>query len=145
PLANDTTETDVGRGRIDRLRVARGRAIPAAVVRRAEMRTALQNLARNPDVRLAGVVARGFRPAARVLRNAARLRRVGFVPGRIPIRGPFPHVADHIVEAVAVRRKGGDRRRALEPVEREVLVREIALPGVRHLPAAWGESVAPGE
>ena len=47
---DDAAEADMaGRG-VDRLGVARGRAIAAAIVRRAQMRAALQHLARNADL-----------------------------------------------------------------------------------------------
>src|SRR6185312_1154749 len=92
--------------------MARGRAVAPAVVRRAEMRAALQNLAWNADVRLTWIKAVRFGTAAWITRDAARLRRVGLVPGRPPVRGPFPDIADHVVDAVAVRRKGRHRRGA---------------------------------
>ena len=65
---------------------------------------------------VAGVVAAFLAPAARILRNAASLRRVGFVLWRVPVGGPFPDVADHVVEAVAVRRERSHRRGAFEAV-----------------------------
>ena len=135
----------MARGRVDRLRMTRGRPVAAAVVRRAKVRAAFDDLARNPDLRLVRVVARGLGAAARVLRNAAGLRRVGFVLRRIEIGGPFPDIADHVVDAVAVRRKCGHRRSALEAVLVVVLVRKLALPGVRHVLAARRELVAPRE
>ena len=85
--------------------VARGRTIAPAIVGRAQVRAALDHLARNPDLRLAGVVALLLAPAARILRDAARPCRVGLVLGGEPVGGPFPDVADHVVEAVAVRRE----------------------------------------
>src|SRR5262249_56877077 len=90
---------------VDRLGVARGRAIAAAVIRGAKVRTALQHLARNVNLWLAGIVALVLAPAARVVRGAASPCRIGLTPGRPPIGGPLPDVADHVVEAVAVRRK----------------------------------------
>src|SRR5216684_1834368 len=116
---------------VDRLGMTRGRTIAAAVVGSAEMRAALKHLAWNPDLRLTRVVARGLGPAARVFRNAARLRRIGFMLLRIPIGRPFPDIADHIVQ--------------FEAVCCEILVWEITLPGVRHMLAAWKLLVAPGE
>src|SRR5262245_266229 len=109
------------------------------------MRAALEHLARNPDAWLAGVVARGLRAAARVLRDAAGLRGVGRMLRGPPVGGPFPDIADHVVEAVAVGRKGRDRRRPFEPVLSQILVREFTLPGIGHLLAAGSELVAPGE
>src|SRR6478735_6882679 len=91
--------------RIDGFGVARRGAIAAAIVRRTEMRAALEHLARNADVRLAGIEASAFRATAWVQRDAAGLRRIAMVLLRPPVGGPFPDIADHVVEAVAVRRK----------------------------------------
>src|SRR5438045_5261662 len=90
-----------GRG-VDWFGVARSWSIAAAVIRRAEMRATLQDLARDPDLRLAGVVARLLTPAARVLRDAAGCRGIGCRSGGPPIGRPLPHIADHVVEPVAV-------------------------------------------
>src|SRR6516165_4240801 len=73
-LPYHTSESEVARGRIHRFRVARSRAIAAAVVRRAQVRASFDDLAGNPDLRLAGVVAPLLRPAARIFWNAARTR-----------------------------------------------------------------------
>src|SRR5580693_1371845 len=67
------TESDVARGGIDRLGMTRRGTVAAAIIRRAEVRAALQHLARNPDVRQTGIVTGLFAAAARVLGNAARL------------------------------------------------------------------------
>src|SRR5205814_570002 len=125
--------------------MTRGRTIAATVVRSAEMRAALKHLAWNPDIRLTRVVARGLGPTARILRNAARFGRIGFVLPRIPIGRPFPNIPNHVVQAVAVGRECGDGRSALETVSREVHVREITLPGVRHVLASRRLVVAPSE
>src|SRR5262245_15437537 len=109
------------------------------------MRAAFQDLARDLDVRLAGVVAQLLTPAAWILRDTARLRRVRFVNRRPPICGPFPYVADHVVEAVAVGRKRGHGRRALVTVETQILAREFALPSVGHVAAVRCELIAPSE
>src|SRR5437867_4212681 len=52
-FSNDTSESDVARGRIHRFRMASGWAVTAAVVRRAQVRAAFEDLARNPDLGLA--------------------------------------------------------------------------------------------
>src|SRR5262249_58975815 len=101
------------------------------------MRAAFQDLAWDLDVRLAGVVARLLALTARVLRNAARLRLVRFVLERPPVGSPFPYVADHVVEAVAVGRKRGRGRRALITVETQILAREFDVPGIGHMAAVW--------
>src|SRR3954470_21401294 len=97
------------------------------------MRAAFQNPARNPDPGLAGSVALVLAAAARVLGNAARLHRVVRMLRRVEVARPFPDVADHVVEAVAVGREGGDGGGALITVETRVLERKGTLPGVRHL------------
>src|SRR5215470_6524627 len=105
---------------VDRLGVPRGRAVAAAVVWRTEMRAALQHLARDPDLGLARVITLRLVPAARVQRDAAGFRGIGLMPGGPPITRPLPDVPDHVVEAVAVRRKRPHRRGALIAVGREV-------------------------
>src|SRR5258707_12561724 len=111
-----------GRG-IYRLGVARRRTIAAAIVRRAQVRTALDHLAWNPDVGLTRVVAAILAAAARVLRNAAGFWRVSFVLRRMPVGRPLPDIADHVVDAVAVRRESGHRRGAFVSVLVEILPR----------------------
>src|SRR6185312_367179 len=106
----NASETGVaGRG-IHRFGMARGRAVAAAVVWCAKMRAALQNLARNADVRLTWIKTCCFGAAARIEWDAARLRRISFMLLRPPVAGPLPDVADHVVQAVAVGRKGRHRR-----------------------------------
>ena len=109
PLSNDAAKSQMACGCIDILRMTRRRAVPAAVVGRAQMRAALDDLAGNFCSRLTRIVAFFLSPAARVLRNAARFWSVSLVLGRGPISGPFPDIADHVVEAVAIWRKGRDR------------------------------------
>src|SRR5882762_1056547 len=141
---DDASEPNVTGGRIDRLRVSCGRPIAAAIVRRAQMRAAFQNFPWDAYLRQAGIEAFVLASAARILRNAARLRRVCFMSWRIPVGRPFPDIPDHVVDAVAVRRKGRDRRGAIEPVGAEILIGEFTLPGVGHVAAAWRELFAPG-
>jgi hypothetical protein len=138
-------EADMAGRSIDRLAMPRRRAIPAAAIRRAEVRAALQHLSRNPDVRQARVVACLLVAATRISRNAAGLRRLGRMPRRPPVRGPLPDVPDHVVEGVAVRRKGHDRRGTLEPILADVLDREVSPPDVGHVPAARHRRITPGK
>src|SRR5262245_34419002 len=130
---------------VDRLSVTRGGAVAAAIVRRAEMRSAFQHLAGNSDLRLAGVVALRLRSAAWIVRYAAGLRRVGRMAARPEVCRPFPDVTDHVVEAVAIGWEGADTRGPRPPVGLGVLVRKRALPGIGHVLAAGGQLVAPGE
>src|SRR5439155_18142564 len=130
-LTSNPAKADMaGRG-VDRLGMAGGRPVAPAVIRRTEMRATLQDLARDPDLRLAGVVAHLLTPAARVLRDAAGFRGIGFMSGGPPIGRPLPHIADHVVESVAVWRERIDGRGALVAIGLQVLVREGALPGIR--------------
>src|SRR6185312_4475003 len=123
-LSYDASKTNMARGRIHRLRVARGRTVAAAVARRAKMRAALEDLAGNFDFRQTRIVAVLLTSAAGVFRDAARLGRIGFVLGGPPIRGPFPDIADHVVEPIAVRRECHHRRGTRVTVAIEILVRK---------------------
>jgi hypothetical protein len=135
----------VTRGRIHRFRVARSRAGAAAIVRRAEMRAAFEDLARNCDFRQTRIVAVLLTSAAGIYRDATRLRRVGFMSGRPPIRAPLPDIPDHVVEAVAVWRECRYWRGARVAIAAEIFVRKGALPCIRHLLAARREFVTPSE
>jgi hypothetical protein len=130
---------------VNRLGVASCRAIAAAIVRRAEVRAAFHDLAWDLDLRLARIVARALTAAAGIYRNAARFWCIGTVLGQVPISGPFPDVADHIMDAVAVRREGRDRRRAFKAVLGLVLPRKWSLPSIGHMPPAGRKFIAPGE
>src|SRR5664280_3146842 len=123
--------------------MARGRSIAATVIGRAQMRATLDDLAGNSDLRLAQVVAVSLDPAERIFRNAARLWRVGGMPGRIPIGSPLPDIADHVGESEIVRRKRIDRRGARVTVADEGFARKCALPGIGHVPATWRQLIAP--
>src|SRR6266481_2978406 len=57
PWSNDAAEPNVTRRRVHVFRMAGGRAVAAAVIRRAQMRAAFDDLAGNLGGGLAGVVA----------------------------------------------------------------------------------------
>src|SRR6476661_7286525 len=101
----DASKPKMTGGCVDRLRVARSRPVASAVIRRAQMRAAFDDLLWNLHVGRSGVVAVVLPPAARVLRNAAGLRRIRLMLWRIPVGRPFPDVADHVVEAIPIRRE----------------------------------------
>src|SRR5260370_634178 len=121
PFSDHTPKSDMAGGCVDRLGVACGGTVTPAVIRCAEMGAALDHLAGNFDVGLAGIVACGLSAPARIFRNAAGLRRIGLMLLGVPVGGPFPDVADHVVNAIAVWRERGDRRCALEAVVVQVL------------------------
>src|SRR4051794_19406289 len=110
------------------LPLAGGRPVAEAVVRRAQVRAALDHVAREPAV--------GVRAAA-----VGRVRG----GGGVALTRPLPDVAGHVVEAVAVGRERAPRGRAAVSVDAEVLPGELPLPRVRPRPAAWELVVAPRE
>ena len=132
-------------GGIDRLRMARCRPVTSAVVRRAQMRAAFDDLPWDLHICRSGIEAVGLAAAARILRNAAGLCRIGLMFWRIPVGRPFPDVADHVVQSVRVRRECGYRRSAFEAVGLGVLTRKFTLPGVGHVTAVRREFIAPGK
>src|SRR6266550_673034 len=138
-------ESEVAGGCIDRLGMTRRRPVATAVVWRAQMGAALDHLAWNTDAGLTGIMAIFFVAAARIFRNTARLRRIGFVSGGVPVRRPFPDIADHVVDAVTIRRKRRHWRGALKAIRVQILPRELTLPGVSQVRAAGREFIAPGE
>src|SRR3954469_7961237 len=75
----------------------------------------------------------------RMVAGLRRLVRYGIVRAR----RPFPDVADHVEQAVAVGRKRVNRRGALVSVLVQVLVREVALPGIGQKPSFGIGGIAP--
>ena len=83
-------------------------------------------------------------PEARCRVVVRRPRCGGAVVARPVLRGPLPHVAGDVDEAVAVRGEAADRRGACVAVEQVVVEREVALPGVGHHATARGGVLSPG-
>src|SRR4051794_21131485 len=129
-FSHNAPEAHVRGGGVDGLRKARRRTIATTVARRAEVRATFEHLARNPDLRLVRVVALRLDAAARVVGHAAGLLLLVRVARRVPVGRPLPHVADHVVQPVAVGWERAHRRRSLIAVLLQVLPRELALPGV---------------
>src|SRR4051794_8821895 len=98
------------------------------------MGAAFEDPARDLYLGLARVVALVLVAAPRIFGNAAGLRRIDRMLRGVEIGRPLPDVPDHVVKPVSVGREGGNRGGALEPVFSQVLLREGALPGVRHVP-----------
>src|SRR5690349_10954104 len=127
---------------VDGLRMARCRPVSLAVIGRAEMRAAFGDPARHLH-RRTGIKA--FRLARRAVlwRPATTpLRLRGGI--RIPVRGPFPNIADHVVEAKTIGRERTNRRSASKSVVR-LAPGKIALPGVCHQASLRLHLVAPGK
>src|SRR5208282_3718766 len=145
-MANNAAKPHVVHAGVDHLRLTRRWTITQAVVGSAEVRAAFDNLARNPELRLRGIVTLGGRGNARINGRAA----AGFddfvgVARDKPITRPFPYVTCHIVQTVTVRRKGSDGRRALVAVAEQVLPGELSLPTIGHHLAAGRMLIAPSK
>src|SRR5215469_10930497 len=144
PLPDDAAKADVAGGGVDGLGVARRRAVAAAVIGSAEMRAALQDLARDADLRLAAVITAVLRRATRVLGRAAGTRRRYLVAHPKPVGSPLPDVAYHVIQPIAVRGIRPYGRCARVAIVTAVFVRELALPGVGHMAPLRRELIAPG-
>src|SRR6266487_2430937 len=134
-----------GRGASFRVHLPGGRPVAQAVVGCAEVRAALDHLARDVLAGLAGRVAALGAVDPRVAGDAARPGGLGGMAWRVEVAGPLPDVAGHVVQAVAVGAERPDGRGPRVPVALEVLPGELALPGVGHHPSLGRELVAPAE
>src|SRR4051812_23648984 len=142
-LPDDTAEADMAHPGVDRLRVPCGRAIAAAVARRAEVRSALDHLARNAAYRIPRIDTAGLCPTAGIGWNATGGPDV--MAGREPVRRPFPDIADHVEQPIAIGGKTTHRRGSDMAIEREILLRECPLPDIGHVAAVRRQLIAPGE
>src|SRR5688500_15558574 len=104
---------------VHRLRHACGCAEAAAVVRCTEKRSALHDLSRDMELRRARVKAHVALRAAGVAKRAAKMLERSMV--LVPVRRQLPDVAGHLIQTVAVRTEGHDRRRGREAVGEQVL------------------------
>ena len=119
------------------------RSVTPAVIRRAQIRTALHHFSRNQNFRCPRINTRLAPGTARIVKRAAR--SLDELVVLIPVRRPFPHIAGHFVEAIAVGRESTDWRRPLVPVFQKVLPGELTLPCIRHWLAIRHVFVAPDE
>src|SRR5215469_18468208 len=117
------------------------RAVAVAVGGRAQVRAALDDepvvLADGGARRAAGRTGAGLAGLA----GAGLARAMAGGPAGF---GPFPHVAGHVEQAVAVGPEPLDRGGPGEAVRGGVLMREPPVPGVGHDPAPGHELLAPG-
>src|SRR5262249_18603318 len=109
------------------------------------MRAALQQLAWDANVGVPRVVNRLFGATAWVDWHATGFRLVARMPIGPPVVGPLPDIADHVEQAVAVRREGAHGGGPLEPVRGEIFDWKPSLPGVRHRLSIGVEFITPGE
>src|SRR6516165_3079770 len=104
------------------LRLPRGRAIARAVIGSAQKRAALDDPAWRLTAGQCEILQFG---SARIDRCLARMARP------IQVTRPLPDIADHVVEAVAVRLEAADRRGPYVAVLVAVVDGEDALPAIR--------------
>ena len=78
-MTNNAAEAHVARRRVHRLWMTRSRAVSTAVIRHAQVRSALKHLARNSDVGRAGVIARLLVATSRNPRDTAGLGDIGLI------------------------------------------------------------------
>src|SRR3954462_12799206 len=143
-LAHDATEPDVRGRRINRFGEASGRSIPPTVVLGAEVRAALQHLARYPDRGKKRIEAAVHGAPAWIRGAATRLARVFGVARAVPVGRPFPDVADHVIQTVAVGRIRAHGRRAFPTVNESILMWKLALPPVGHRSPVRHQLLTPG-
>jgi len=86
------SESEMTHGCVDHLRLSSCGAIPVAVLGRAEVRSALDHLPRDGELRLAWIEASFSCTAAWFRRAATRGQRVITPVGGVPIVGPLPYV-----------------------------------------------------
>src|SRR5215470_8171745 len=144
PAAQDAAEAEMAGGAVLRLALPGGGPVAQAVVGCAQVRAALDDHTPEPDATVrAGLPGPGrARPGS--TGRAASALRLSPVPRREVVAGPFPDVAGHVVEPVAVRGERAHRRGALVAVGEQVLPGELTLPGVGHHDPIRRELIAPG-
>src|SRR6187399_3452590 len=99
---------------------------------------ALHALGRVGLVRIVGGWRPGWIVGNRVLMHVER------VVWPIPVAHPLPYVSGDVDQSVAVRRKLSYGRDPREPVAARVVVGEVAVMNVGHLPSTRAELITPG-
>ena len=113
---------------------AGGRAVAQAIGVGTKVGAALDDFPRHARLRLSPVVALLDSAAPRIAGDAAGLVHLGRVAVDVPVGGPVPDVARHVVEAVRVRRKRANRRgRAVSDIRSP---REVTMPEIGELIAS---------
>src|SRR5262245_38579414 len=119
--SHDTTETDVRSATVRRTTHAGARAVVKAETDATEERTAAVHALRRPH----SWVKAFSRPRGVDIHNASG--SAGIRVGQVPVSGPLPDVAGHVIQAEAIGREGFDRRGAGIAVFACVLVGKMTL------------------
>src|SRR6266566_8510080 len=139
-----TAEADMaGRG-INRLGNTCRRAITQAVIRRAEERPAFEHLSWDAELRLRRINTLLSCPPSRIDRDAACPGRVFWMMLLVPVRRPFPYIASHIIQPIAIRWEGAHGRRPFIVIFHQVLPGKLSLPGIGHQLATRSKFIPPG-
>src|SRR6266581_2390265 len=141
---DNTPEADMARRRINRLGNTCRRAITQAVIRRAEEGPAFEHFSWDAELRLCRINALLSCPPSRIGGDAARPGRVFWMILLVPVRRPFPHIARHVIQPIAIGGEGTHGRRPLIAIGEQVLPGKLPLPGVGHQLATRSEFIPPG-
>src|SRR6266480_3286569 len=141
---DNTPEADMARRGINRLGNTCRRAIPQAVIRRAEEGPAFEHFSWDAELRLCRINTLLSCPPSRIDRDAACPGRVFWMMLLVPVRRPFPHIASHVIQTITIRREGAHGRRPLIAISHQVLPGKFSLPGVGHHLATRSEFIPPG-
>src|SRR6266700_4071985 len=141
---DNTPEANMARRGINCLGNTCRRAITQAVIGRAEEGPPFKHFSWDADLRLCRINTLLHCPPSRIERDAASLGRVCWMTRLIPVRGPFPHIASHVIQTIVIRWEGAHGRRPFIAICHQVLPGELPLPGVGHHLATRSEFIPPG-
>src|SRR5450432_935308 len=99
---HDASKAEMARRSVDRLRHACRWPVALAIIRRAKKGAALRHLAWNPNLGICGIVTLLLGASAWIVDSAARLINLRVL--LVPVRGPLPNIARHVIEPEAIGR-----------------------------------------
>src|SRR5215475_10704924 len=103
-------KSDMAHAGVDHLRLARRRPVTQAIIGGAQVRAALDHFAWNAELRLTRIVAFVRRDDAWIdCRSATGFDDLVGMTMDVPVARPFPHVAGHVVQPIAIGWKRTDR------------------------------------
>src|SRR3546814_911342 len=120
------------RARIDGLRPARGEAIALTITRCTKVRAALGHAPRNMafgGTRIDTALGPRVRHLVTTAAFSTAARRIEFAH-IIPVVGPFPDIANHVIKTEPIGQIASHRSSAFKPGGRKIFMWELALPGL---------------
>jgi hypothetical protein len=100
-----TAKADMAHRAVDGLGMASGRTVSPAIIRAHRCDPPLTILRAMRTVGCRRIIASGLRAASRIARDATALCGILGMVRRPKVASPFPHIADHVVESVSIRRE----------------------------------------